>query len=220
MKSNFLVIVFMIITFFLRSQDIIDQPVGVANFDKKAILKKGNQWGSFSKSVIYPQNARENNIQGTVVLSFKITKDGNIIDITPIEYPNKELADNSIKSLQSTAWLWNPTILNNEPIDYNYKIAYIYAIYLDSYPPEYFKRANNYFFKGNYKKALKFYNKEIKYNEFNIEVYLKRALTKEKLGDSNGSLEDILLYKEKYNEYIDCVMVHSIAITRAKTRVN
>ncbi len=67
--------------------------------------------------VDYPQEAKENGYQGTVFVSFLITKDGNIENVSVPTGSNPHLAVEAVKVVKSMP-KWNPATLNGEPIDY------------------------------------------------------------------------------------------------------
>ncbi|MCK4661813.1 MAG: energy transducer TonB [Bacteroidales bacterium] len=219
MKTKILIGFFIIIGLTIKSQDSLKVIEDSIKFDLKASFKEGNLESYLLRDIRYPINAINNQIQGYVIISFTITKDGKISEMDPIKYPNKELALTSMLSLKSTDGLWNPTIYKNNPIDYEYLISYKYSMYHDNLPPEYLKKANKYYKKKDFKKSLKFYNKEIEENEYCAEPYLKRSVTKKELGDLNGSYEDKLQFQKLYNQFVGNIEIKLIGITREKKMV-
>ena len=168
------------------------------------------------KDINYPKTALANRVQGYVVLSFTITKNGTLEDISPMESPNEELALNSIMNFQLTDSLWNPAILLDRPIDHKYMIAYKYSIYLDESPLEYLKEATKYQEQRKLNKALQFCDKEIKDSKYNSEAYLKRSEIKSELGDTEGSKVDLLKYEELRNQFMGNINVSVIGISRER----
>jgi protein TonB len=62
---------------------------------------------------VYPESARRNHVQGTVVLQASIDKDGRIADLTPISGP-KELIPAAVGAVQQ--WRYKPYLLEGKPV--------------------------------------------------------------------------------------------------------
>lgn len=62
---------------------------------------------------IYPEQARRNYIQGTVILEAEIDKTGRIANLKLVSGP-KELVDAAVGAVQQ--WRYRPYTLNNEPV--------------------------------------------------------------------------------------------------------
>lgn len=69
---------------------------------------------------VYPREAKQNHIQGTVVLRAIIGKDGRIKDLTPISGP-KELIPASVGAVQQ--WVYRPYMLLGEPVEVDTQIT-------------------------------------------------------------------------------------------------
>jgi TonB family protein len=70
---------------------------------------------------IYPQRARDNHAQGTVILSATISREGRVISVRPIQVPDADLA---IAAMQAVlVWTYKPYILNGEPTAINTTIT-------------------------------------------------------------------------------------------------
>ena len=63
---------------------------------------------------VYPATARQDHVQGAVLLRAVIGKDGRIHELTPISGP-KELVGAAIGAVQQ--WRYKPYMLNNEPVE-------------------------------------------------------------------------------------------------------
>jgi len=76
-----------------------------------------------SQNIHYPPRARENNIQGRVILSFVIEKDGQLTDIKILKNLNPELDAEAYRVIsESPKWL--PGIQHGQPV----KVAYTMPI--------------------------------------------------------------------------------------------
>ena len=70
------------------------------------------QW--LTRNIIYPQEARKNNIQGRVVVSFIINTDGSLSDIH-LTKPAHFLLDREALRVAKLMPKWKPGIANNKP---------------------------------------------------------------------------------------------------------
>jgi protein TonB len=75
---------------------------------------------------VYPAEAKENRIQGTVKLEITIDKEGHVSEMSLISGP-QELVRSATDAVQQ--WVYKPTLLNGEPVsivttvDVNYTLA-------------------------------------------------------------------------------------------------
>jgi TonB family protein len=60
----------------------------------------GNYGNFLEKNLRYPAEAKENNIQGKVIVQFIIEKDGSISDITVLKAPDKSLSDEAVRVIK------------------------------------------------------------------------------------------------------------------------
>jgi len=198
----------------LSSQEIFNSMGDSPKYDVKASFKSGDLESFILKELLQNKMPPNGPPKGYVLISFTIAKDGSLTDIDPIDFPNKEVGLNSVMALQATDGMWNPTIYKNNPIDYQYFIAYNYSVNIDSGPPEYFDKANKLYGKNDFKKALKYYNKAIKINKYFADPYLKRSLAKKALGDMKGADEDQLRYEKLNTQFVGNINSVMLGITR------
>jgi protein TonB len=75
---------------------------------------------------VYPAEAKQNRIQGTVKLEITIDQEGHVANMSLISGP-AELVQSATDAVQH--WLYRPTLLNGEPVsvlttvDVNYTLA-------------------------------------------------------------------------------------------------
>jgi protein TonB len=75
---------------------------------------------------IYPAEAKQNRIQGTVQLEITIDKEGHVEGVALISGPS-ELVQSATDAVQK--WVYRPTLLNGEPVsvlttvDVNYTLS-------------------------------------------------------------------------------------------------
>jgi protein TonB len=75
---------------------------------------------------VYPPDAKQNRIQGTVRLEVLIAEDGHVSNATVVEGPS-ELTQSAVDAVLQ--WLYKPVLLNGEPVsvlttvDVNYTLS-------------------------------------------------------------------------------------------------
>jgi TonB family protein len=74
---------------------------------------------------VYPLEAKKAKIQGTVVLSVVISKDGNVENIQVVSGPN-ELQQSSIDAVRQ--WTYKPYLLNGNPVEVKTTVNIIYSL--------------------------------------------------------------------------------------------
>lgn len=77
--------------------------------------------------VRYPQIAQENGVQGKVVLSFVIEKDGSLTNIEVLQSPDRSLADEAVRVLK-TSPKWEPGQQRNQPVRVKYTLPVDFRI--------------------------------------------------------------------------------------------
>jgi len=75
---------------------------------------------------IYPEMAKMNHVQGTVVLHAVIARDGTIKSLAYVSGPS-ELKDCSMDAVKQ--WRYKPTTLNGKPVEVDTTIAVVYSLY-------------------------------------------------------------------------------------------
>jgi protein TonB len=73
----------------------------------------------------YPNKARENRIQGTVVLRAVISKEGDIVDLTTVS-GDPLLAKSAIKAVKQ--WKYRPYLLQGKPVEVDTEIQVNYTL--------------------------------------------------------------------------------------------
>jgi TonB family protein len=74
----------------------------------------------------YPRNLKEEHIEGTVVLSAVIEKDGTLGEIKFISGP-KPLAQSAIDAVKG--WRYAPTLLLGEPVEVDTTISFVFSLH-------------------------------------------------------------------------------------------
>jgi TonB family protein len=80
-----------------------------------------------SNAIKYPLSAAQNNIQGKVILSFAVEKDGSLTDIKIISHVSKEIDAEAYRVIsQSTRW--NPGLQHGVPVKVSYTMPINFTI--------------------------------------------------------------------------------------------
>ena len=82
-------------------------------------LNKFRAW--VQQNIRFPQIALENGIQGRVVLSFVIEKDGRLTNIQVLQSPDRSLSDEAIRVLSKSP-KWSPGKQRNQPVRVKYTL--------------------------------------------------------------------------------------------------
>jgi TonB family protein len=75
---------------------------------------------------IYPDEAKESRLSGTVMIEAQIGKDGRIHDLQVISSPGPLLTASALKAVGK--WEYKPYLLNGEPVDVRTTINVKYAL--------------------------------------------------------------------------------------------
>lgn len=195
----------------LKGQSVQD-PDSTSNIQNAEYLE-GDLIKFLGSNTKYPLEAAKNNIQGDVVFSFTVNKNGKLENLNALSFVHVLLYNSSLASLNLLENEWSPCKINGEPVDKEYLLIYRYRMYMNTQPPDYKKRADKLFEREKYEKALKFYDKAIEENQYDYTLLASRAKVKEILGDTGGAEEDALESERLHNEIISVVNITGIAKT-------
>ncbi len=212
MKTKSLIVAFLFLSICCNSQ--VNQTIDTTIIFEKAKHRSVNVTDFLCKKATYPQEAYMQNIQGDVVLSFTIKKEGQIDNIKIISSPDISLSTSSIIALNELNSDWSPTKINNTPIDRDYLIVFIYRCFSENLPTDYSKIAKKYFSKSKYEKALKYYNKAILENQYEYTLFETRSKIKELVGDYEGAQIDMSISRKLNDEILSVVYIYSLSVKR------
>ncbi len=153
------------------------------------------------KNVNYPVEALDNYKEGTEIVHFCITKEGKVTNFKVINSVSPEIDKELIRVLKTTDGMWKPGYNNGVPVDMGKEVSLVFCLGKDDFcsvkdhfvnkATEYFQGANKQLFvKHNPKKALKQYNKGIKYLPNDKALLYIRGLCRYELGDEEGARRD------------------------------
>jgi TonB family protein len=75
---------------------------------------------------IYPQDAKNRRVSGSVVLHALIGRDGHVRSLTPVSSPDASLSEAAIAAVQT--WVYTPYLINGEPTDVDTTIKVNFAL--------------------------------------------------------------------------------------------
>jgi len=204
----------LLFTLSTKSQNISES--SSSSIIENAKYLNGDLTELLSSKVRYPKEGAMNNIQGDVIVSFVISKNGTLDSLVISLSPDISLSTASILSMNFLEDKWSPCIMGNDPIDKKYCIVFRYRMYLDAKPPSNENTAVKAFEKQKFEKSLKLYNKAIKDNQYDSKLYDSRSIVKEIIGDHEGAKQDQLTSFQLKNEVIAIINVIAIGVTRTR----
>lgn len=171
-----------------------------------------------SKNTRYSKENLMNKVEGDIILSFRITKEGQLDSIQVESAKEPSLAASAITALSQVAgYKWSPAKVNNVPVDKRYKIVFRYRQFVNEEPFDYTDRAKHLIEKEKYDKALKTCDNGIEESQFDAALYELRSQAKMKLGDTPGGQQDHAIALTLDEEVMTVVNVYVIGVTRPVT---
>lgn len=149
----------------------------------------------------YPEVALKYKIQGTEVVQFTVTTSGEVTNIKVLNSVCPEIDDEVIRVLKTTQGMWEPGLKNGKPIEMEREISMVFQIdgFKNGTNEEIFKeQATALYNKGNKalisqnnpEKALKYFDKALKYLPYESTILNLRAIAKSLLNDKDGAQQD------------------------------
>jgi len=197
MKTRLFFVALMLMTIMAYSQNINTKVY--TNVEVVAPQFKGDLYESINDFLInavqYPSESKSRGLQGTEVIEFKVTTDGNIKDFKVVNSISSEIDQEVIRVLQVTNGKWKPGLANGEPVDMKKEVS---VTFITSSEKELVKKAKILQDRGNHwmfvknkpEKALKYFDEGIKLLPFEESLLAARGLCKYELGDTDGALAD------------------------------
>lgn len=153
------------------------------------------------ENVGFPEEAASVKAEGTEVVQFTVTANGNVTDFKIINSVCKAIDNEIIRALKETNGMWLPGYNNGNPVEMTKEVSMVFCLNRKSSESinELFKeKAANCFIAGsaalfekkNPKKALKFYSWGANYLPYDNSLLLMRGLCRYELGDTEGAFDD------------------------------
>lgn len=156
------------------------------------------------KNVEFPAEAARCHKQGTEVIQFDVTANGEVTNVKIINSVCPEIDNEVIRVLETTSGMWKPGFNNNQPVTMTKEFAMPFV--LEEFPYGRYKNVNEFFtaiaqkhfvtgakkmyLKQKPKKALKAYNHGIKFLPNDPSLLINRGICLHELGDKEGAIRD------------------------------
>jgi hypothetical protein len=180
----------------------------VQTFEKAKYLKE-DLTAFLGRNVNYPDQALINNIEGDVVLSLIINKNGKSDSLTILKSPDLSLSTSSIIAFNRADEAWGPSKLNGNPVDRKYNIIFRYRISSGTVVPDSRGKAAELCKKNKYEKAIDVLDKAIRDSPYDYELFESRSEIKAIIGDSVGSKQDLITSNNIKNEVMSVVNIYN-----------
>lgn len=152
------------------------------------------------ENVYFPENAANYSPQGTEVVLFTVTADGNVQDFKIINSISREIDEEIIRVLQTTNGMWKPGYNNNQPVAMPQEVSMMFCreeqeksvteIFTEYATVSFGKGTKALFEKHNVNKALRCFSDGITYLPYDKSLLLMRGICRYEIGDKDGAMED------------------------------
>ena len=111
-------------------EEVEDDPIPFVTVEQKPTFN-GRDANEFSKWVnsqlVYPEIAKENGVEGRVILQFTIEKDGRLQDVKVLRTPDESLAQEAVRVVSSSP-KWEPGRQRDRAVKVSYTFPVIYRL--------------------------------------------------------------------------------------------
>ena len=212
-KERTLVVQALLTIFMYSNSQIVQKPDSIIKYEKAKYLKQDlNKFLSLNTE--YPYTEMTSMINGDVVFSFIITRNGTLESLALKDYPNASFLNSSKNAINSLDGEWSPAKLNDAPIDKKYLIVFRFRTYVEREPFDCKAQGRNFFEKQKYERALKTFDSGIEDNKYDYELYELRSKVKEMLGDNEGAKNDQLNSLRLKDEIMSIIDITSMIVRR------
>ncbi len=213
MKTKlYLLLILLVLQIHLKGQNIPDQ-VDLVNIEHAKLIDADVQQ-FFASNTSYPQKAAINEIEGNVVVSFIISKNGQIDSIQIVNNPNNILAVEVLVALEKSYGLWIPCKVNGNAVDKKYLGCFKFLMSKASVFTDNRNKGIKNLQKGDYEKSLKYINKALTIDEYNSELYQARANVYLKMNENELAQKDLAKFKDLKDNLLIDVMFSIVGVTR------
>lgn len=194
MKTSILLVSVMLIASVAFGQNNLgNEVVVVAPFYQTDIYTSVDDF--LSKNVEYTSVLENSGIEGTEVIQFVVTANGNLTNFNVLNSVSPNLDEHIIQTLKITSGKWNPAIVDGKPVSMEKEVSITFYLHseqdLIKSAKHYHEKGNEWLFvKGNPKKALRFYKQGTMLLPNEESILVMRSYCKYLLGDNEGAVHD------------------------------
>jgi protein TonB len=87
-------------------------------------IEKFREW--VQKRTNYPQTAQDNGIQGKVIITFVVEKDGSVSNVKVMKGVDKILDDEAVKAIESSP-KWSPGLQRGKPVRVRFLFPLVFS---------------------------------------------------------------------------------------------
>ncbi|HKL32795.1 MAG TPA: energy transducer TonB [Tangfeifania sp.] len=149
----------------------------------------------------YPEECMKSRDEGTEVLKFTVTSNGELRNFEVVNSVSPEIDDHLTGILKRTSGMWSPGMKNGIPVNMEKEIAVAFKcseLGVKALYKNFKNKANANLDKGiklmlvknKPEKALRYFNRGIRYCPYEDCLRLARGLCRYELGDKTGANED------------------------------
>jgi protein TonB len=113
-------------------QEVEDQEKVFTIVEQMPEFEGGNEalMSFISKNIVYPRNAVENEIQGTIYLNYVVRYDGSLSNIKMLKSVSggTELNSEAIRILKLTEGKWKPGKQNGKPVNVQMNLPFKFSL--------------------------------------------------------------------------------------------
>lgn len=151
--------------------------------------------GYLMNNVQYPQDAYDRHKQGTAVVSFVVTPNGEVEDFHIINSVSPEIDQEVIRVLQTTNGMWMPGYNNSNAVSMEKEVSVLFRInpnnnFIHETQKIFVHGSKLMFIKDKPKRALRVYDQGVVLRPNDKSLLLMRGLTRYELGDKDGACRD------------------------------
>jgi len=201
MKANLIFLAAMAITVFATGQnqnEFNENVVTNPAFSCNGTLIQGKSFESVDEFLLhfieYPQESVSCNRQGTEVVSFAVTPQGELTDIKIINSVCPKIDEEIIRVLSLTNGKWQPGTVNGVNVSMEKEVSVVFKMHQSNdfvkLAQNSLKKGNEMQMKGNLNKAVKFYNEAINYLPNEKTILAARSVCKYEMGYVKGAEQD------------------------------
>lgn len=152
-------------------------------------------------NIVYPEQAKEQGVQGRVFINFVIETDGSLSNIIVLEGPGESLEQEALRVVNLMQGMWTPGLINGEPVRVSFNLPIKFTLQDGGYYSggsyvtmptisffDTYKKGCEYLEKGMYKTASRYFSCYQVGNEINLDALYALGLCKFSLEDIKGAI--------------------------------
>lgn len=144
--------------------------------------------------VNYPSESIRCGKQGTEVVCFTVTSDGEITNITIVNSVCPKIDQEVIRVLSLTNHKWQPGTVNGKKVSMEKEISIVFKMHRSNdfvlMAKDCLDKGNQMKMKGNLKKAIRFYDEAVNLLPGEPTLLAARAISRSEIGDEAGANQD------------------------------